>query len=131
MRHEIEFPFHRVIVCTEFTEDRTIHHFGWTPGVEKSEGERGEYGYDRAYFAHGLGKMVITEIARVRPPGFRERVIYTRTWIDPSGVEFGNPRLLRMTSGGNFKALLAGYRHPYEMTEMERADPLWSGEVAE
>ena len=130
MRHEVEFPFHRVVVCTELTEDRTIWHFGWKPGVEKLE-ERGEYGPYAAYFAHGLGRMVITEIARIRPPGFRERVIYTRTWIDPSGVPTGNERLLRITSSANFRALIAGYRHPYEMTEMERADPLWSGEVAE
>lgn len=125
-RYEVEFPFHRVIVCT--VHDHT--EFGWKPGVEKSE-ERGAHGSYMAYFAHGLGRMVITEIARVRPPGFRERVIYTRTWIDPSGLPMGNARLLRMTSGAHFKALVAGYRQPYEMTEMERADPLWSREVTE
>lgn len=130
MRHEVEFPFHRVIVCTVHDHTGTVHHFGWKPGVEKWE-ERGESGPYLVYFAHGLGRMVITEITRVRPPGFRERVIYTRTWIDPSGVSTGNERLLRMTSGANFKALVAGYRHPYEMAEMERADPLWSAEGTE
>lgn len=112
-RHEVEFPFARVPINTQWPKDYT-----WKPGVLTLK----EEGCKTYYEAHGMGKMIITEIARIRPEGYHERVIYTRTWIDPDGNAMGKPRKLLMTSTGAFRSLIAGYRYPFEMAERERDD---------
>lgn len=84
---------------------------GWRPGVE-FDSEAAYYG-DTGAAADGDGEMLLTVVSTHKPGKFPERVFYTRQWKDPDGRVFGKCAL-RMTTTGNFRKLLRGYRHEYE-----------------
>jgi hypothetical protein len=69
---------------------------------------------DHDTFADAIGTMVLTVVATFTPPGFPDRVFYTRRWRDPDGDEFGPVKQkLRCTSRAHFTALCKGYRHRF------------------
>ena len=77
---------------------------GWRPGCT-------------LYVADGVGSMVLDVVAVFKPGRFPERVFYTRRWINPDGREFGKTSTLRIATTGQFRRLLKGYRHQFEVCE--------------
>lgn len=82
----------------------------WRPGVEWRP-----VGPDSSdAFADGMGTISLTEVGRYKPPGFPERVFYTRKFTDPDGKVFGKNKL-HIASAVKFKRLCNGYAHEFEI----------------
>jgi len=106
-----EYPFVRA-KYDDFSGGEPIQTESWRPGVNfESDGFAG---HDAC--ADANGKVAYTVIAVFKPGSYPERVFFVRNWVDPDGKRFGKGNL-RMTTSQNFKALIRGYRHPYEMYE--------------
>lgn len=111
------YPFVRY-VADLIIEDGDYRTEGWRPGCTAEEDERDEHGYpSKVFVADGTGSMVLEVVATFKPGRFLERVFYTRRWIDPDGREFGKTSTLRVATTGQFRRLLKGYRHPFEVCE--------------
>lgn len=96
----VQFPFF-LTVGTAVDENGPYDFPSWRPGSEPDE--------DGAHY-HGEGFMVLTVVSVHKPGKYPPRVFYTRKWIDPQGKEFGKDNL-RVTSQGNFRRLVQGYRY--------------------
>ena len=111
------YPFVRY-VASLVGDDGCYQTEGWRPGCTREEDDPGEPGYQAwVYVADGTGSMVLDVVAIFKPGRFPERVFYTRRWIDPDGHEFGQTGKLRIATTGQFRRLLKGYRHPFEVCE--------------
>lgn len=86
----------------------------WRPGVEHDYVDE----YSSRTFADANGEVEYTVIAVFKPGRFPSRVFYTRTWVDPDGKRFGKQKL-HITTVQHFKTLIKGYRHEYEMSDLE------------
>jgi hypothetical protein len=84
----------------------------WKPGVEWDTNNFG----DSEAGADAVGEVVFTVIAVFKPGSYPPRVFFLRNWIDPDGRRFGRNNL-RMTTQQNFRKLIKGYRHDYEISE--------------
>lgn len=83
----------------------------WRPGVEHENISQ----YEDAYtFAEGVGEVIYTVIGVFKPGSYPTRVFFVRQWIDPEGKRFGSTKL-RITTQQNFRTLIKGYRHEYEL----------------
>jgi hypothetical protein len=113
------YPFVRYVANLLDEDDGNPYQTeGWRPGCTKEEDDLGEHGYQAwVYVADGTGSMVLDVVATFKPGRFPERVFYTRRWIDPDGREFGKTGKLRIATTGQFRRLLKGYRHPFEVSE--------------
>ena len=113
------YPFVRDVANLYDEDDgRPYQTEGWRPGCTTEEDDRDEHGYpSQVYVADGTGSMVLDIVATFKPGRFPERVFYTRRWIDPDGREFGKTGTLRIATTGQFRRLLKGYRHPFEVCE--------------
>lgn len=99
----VEFPWCKELAgCSGGKE-----WYRWRPGVRFEAG-------DGDAVADGSGDMLLTEIGRYTPPGYRERVFYTRQFVLPSGEAVGVPRL-KVIGAAGFTRLTRGYRYPYEV----------------
>ena len=103
----VEFPWHKTLTCS----DESGQYYDWRPGIRWEGGAE-----DREAFADGVGAMLLTEIGRYTPPGYRERVFYTRQFVRPSGEAVGHPKLRVMGAAG-FTRLRSGYRYGYEVVD--------------
>lgn len=97
-------------------------HETWVPGVNWEErASRRSPHYDPETYAEcdGIGEIEITVVSRYKPPGFRERVFYTRQWIDPDGKRFGAGKLFCVT-GPTFNRRKKGWwiPVPYELSDL-------------
>ena len=111
------YPFVRY-VASLVGDDGCYQTEGWRPGCTREEDDIGEPAYQSwAYVADGIGSMVLDVVAIFKPGRFPERVFYTRRWIDPDGREFGQTGKLRIATTGQFRRLLKGYRHQFEVCE--------------
>lgn len=113
------YPFVRY-VATLLDEDdgRPYQTEGWRPGCDfETDEDALPYFHVKDYFAHGTGSMVLDVVATFKPGRFPERVFYTRRWVDPDGREFGKTGKLQIATAGQFRRLLKGYRHPFEVCE--------------
>lgn len=86
----------------------------WRPGCEHETSNTG----DTWSFAHADGEVAYSVVATFKPDKYPTRVFYLRSWIDPDGKRFGKNNL-RITTTQNFRHLLKGYRHDYEIEEIE------------
>ena len=113
------YPFVRYVANLYDEDDgRPYQTEGWRPGcVFETDENASSYFPVKDYFAHGTGSMVLDVVATFKPGRFPERVFYTRRWIDPDGREFGKTGKLRIATAGQFRRLLKGYRHPFEVCE--------------
>ena len=113
------YPFVRYVANLYDEDDGHPYQTeGWRPGCTAEEDERDEHGYpSKVFVADGTGSMVLDVVATFKPGRFPERVFYTRRWIDPDGREFGKTSTLRVTTTGQFRRLLKGYRHPFDVCE--------------
>ena len=94
----------------------TIGRSGWRPGCTAEEDERDEHGYPPLVFvADGTGSMVLEVVATFKPGALPGARFHTRRWIDPDGREFGKTSTLRVATTGQFRRLLKGYRHRFEV----------------
>lgn len=85
----------------------------WRPGVEHEACE--PYG-DTYTFADRMGNVEFTVIGVFKPGSFPTRVFFVRQWIDPDGKRFGKNKL-RVTTAQNFRQLIKGYRHDFEIED--------------
>ena len=112
-----DYPFVRYVAAL-VGDDGYYQTEGWRPGCV-FETDENDFSYFpvKNYFAHGTGSMVLDVVATFKPERFPERVFYTRRWIDPDGREFGKTGRLRIATTGQFRRLLKGYRHSFEVSE--------------
>jgi len=111
--YKIKYPFVRTKYF-DFTCEDDAPKDGWRPGVEFASGDE----WDGCFYADGKGYQVLQVVDVHKPGKYRTRVFYTRSWIDPDGVEFNKPGLRIMAMSG-FKNLLKGYRYPEVFEEIE------------
>lgn len=97
---KVQFPF-VMEVATAVDEDGPYDVPSWRPGSKHDD--------DGAHY-HGVGFMILTVVSVHKPGNYPPRVFYTRKWIDPQGKTFGKNNL-RVTSQGNFRRLVQGYRY--------------------
>jgi hypothetical protein len=103
----VPFPWHKTLAWSHGGLD----WYRWKPGI------RWEDGYeDREAVADGMGAMLLVEIGRYTPPGYRERVFYTRQFVLPDGTPVGTPKL-RVIAAAGFTRLCKGYRYPVELVD--------------
>lgn len=69
---------------------------------------------DSEAVADGEGVMLMTVVSTHKPPGYPERVFYTRRWRSPVGKEFGRPKL-HIVTAEKFRRLARGYQHEYRV----------------
>lgn len=115
--HIVQYPFVRETIETPVFDEFDIwtlkESLTWRPGVRF---EQHDANCDADTIADALGRMRLRVIAVVKPGKYPERVFYTRQWQDPDGKLFGKTNL-RMTTTQNFRVLLRGYRHEYDLQE--------------
>lgn len=85
----------------------------WRPGVENCCDQ-----YSSWDEAHGDGEVIYSVVATFKPGKYPGRVFYLRNWVDPDGKRFGKNNL-RITTAQNFRELLKGWRHDYDLTDAE------------
>ena len=114
-----DYPFVRYVAdLLDEADGSPYQNDGWRPGCALETDENaGGYFPENHYVADGVGSMVLEVVATFKPGRFLERVFYTRRWIDPDGREFGKTSTLRVATTGQFRRLLKGYRHPFEVCE--------------
>lgn len=72
------------------------------------------YGDDTEYEADGVGEMILHLVSIHKPGKYPTRVFYTRRWKDPDGKVWGKKEL-KVTTQGNFRQMLKGFRHVYDL----------------
>lgn len=108
--YAVKYPFVREEV-TLFDVEGTHTKMSWRPGTHTQVDDDG---YERTTYAEGEGEMILMEIGTYKPPGYPERTFYVRQWRTPDGKVFGKKNL-RVTTTGNFKAMLRGFRYEYAL----------------
>lgn len=109
--HRAPYPFVRATYDIGDLENGPNEHPTWNPGVE-----RGASQYSDWCIADARGEVVYTVVALFKPASYPMRVFYLRHWVDPDGKKFGKGKL-RITTVQNFRTLIKGYRHDYEIEE--------------
>jgi hypothetical protein len=114
--YEVRYPFVRDVYQAV---DGDSEGFGyvkvptWKPGVRNED----VYPDDCIAVADGVGLMRLTVVSRHRPsPKYRERVFFTREFVDPDGRTFGKKQL-RMLGAQAFKRIATSFRVEYEMAK--------------
>lgn len=115
--HRAPYPFIRTTyeAMPDEPESAPVERPTWRPGVEHDNVE--PYGSTITY-ADRMGEVVFTVIGVFKPGSFPTRIFFVRKWVDPDGKVFGNNKL-RITTQQNFRQLIKGYRHEFEMSEYE------------
>lgn len=93
----------------------------WRPGTraEESADPNAYYGEQSVVnVADAMGAQELTVVGVYRPGRFPTRVFYTRQWRDPDGKSFGKTKC-RISTVPAFRAIVAGYRVPFEMIGKE------------
>jgi len=94
-----------------------VEYETWRPGVRwedrpdprASRSEYpGEFSHIQVPECDAVGSITITVVSRYRPPGFQERVFYTRQFTDPDGKTFGKGKLFCVTAN-TFKRRKKGW----------------------
>lgn len=112
--YQVAYPFSRdkYMAFPDDPEGMPVEKIGWRPGVIFDQMDDG----DAEAYADAMGSVIYTVVAVFKPGSFPERIFYTRHWIDPDGRRFGKGKL-RITTTQNFRVLLRGYRHHFDMAE--------------
>lgn len=104
----IDYPFVRA-TFQDFTEDGPCETPTWNPGVRRENvGPEG-----CGAFADGVGQSRFEVVGVFKPGRFPTRVFFTRTFISPTGGEFGRNKL-RICTLEKFRRLIKGYQYHYE-----------------
>lgn len=117
MIHEIAFPF----ILEEYDGIKDGEEFkgeSWRPGTRMCRGDEWEVWSE----ADAMGKMVLEVVSMHKPGKYPERTFYLRSFIDPTGRKFGKQKM-RVISSAGFKAMLRGYRHPYDVVGIDDERP--------
>lgn len=114
--YEVRYPFVRS-TYSRFDVDEegfgSVDEPTWKPGVRNED----VYPDDCIAVADGVGLMRLTVVSRHTPsPKYRERVFFTREWVDPDGRTFGK-KTLRMLGAQAFKRIATSFRVEYEMAK--------------
>jgi len=106
------YPFCRT-TWSEMDPDGTQDKPCWRPGTRYEQ-----YGYEgeTAVYADGVGEMRFMVVSLHKPPGFPERVFYTRQWVDPDGHIFGKNKC-HVSTKGVFKIKMRGYAEEFEVED--------------
>jgi hypothetical protein len=120
--YEVRYPFVRDVYQEPEADESGSGYVDvptWQPGI-RSEGISSESGCTHNE-ADGIGIMRLTVVSRHRPsPKYRERVFFTREWVDPDGRTFGKTTL-RMLGAQAFKTIATSFRVEYEMAKQGAA----------
>jgi len=96
----------------------------WRPGCHVYDNPDGGVSV-----AEGIGSCLFTVISVHRPGNYPERVFYTRKWKGPDGKVFGKNDL-KITTTGNFRRMLKGYRYDYDIELKEvSADSIYEEKI--
>lgn len=107
--YRVIYPFHKgKRELYDEAADARLEKEVWEAGVTWDQIDE----YEAIACADAVGTMVLVEIGRYTPPGYRERVFFTRYFIDPDGKEFGK-KDLRMVGAAKFRRLCQGFRFGY------------------
>lgn len=109
--HAVKYPFVREEVQLLDEEGGAYKKISWRPGTIT---ETDDEGYERTSIADGEGEMILMVVGTYKPLGYPERTFYIRQWRTPDGEVFGKKNL-RITTTGNFKTMLRGFRYEYEL----------------
>lgn len=115
---EVPYPFIRDTYIDHVRGDdgnwREVKVPSWAPGTNPAA-------YDEAV-ADGMGAMILSVVSTCQMPGrYPDRVFYTRQWRTPDGKVFGKAGL-RVATDTKFRALVAGFRFAFELTETTRKE---------
>ncbi|MDN8612740.1 hypothetical protein [Variovorax ginsengisoli] len=113
--HEIAFPFVKESYSGPMDGVVVDDADTWRPGTRREWSSGGDAYYqdvEEWWAADGHGKMVLQVVGRFKPGKYPERTFYLRSFIDPTGRQFGKDKL-RVISSAAFKRMLKGYRHEY------------------
>lgn len=88
----------------------------WRPGVREEENLLDE----RRTIADAVGAQELEVVSLHQPGKYQHRVFFKRQWVDPDGRRFGKPGL-KVATIRKFRALVAGYAHPYTVAATEKA----------
>lgn len=116
------FPFVRHTACIA-GEDGYEDVECWKPGTRFEDQRRylghGEYDETTRCVADGEGALRMTVVAVFTPPGFPQRVFYTRQWTDPDGKVFGKRKLMICVTSAFYRRA-RGYMYDYVVNGVER-----------
>jgi len=70
--------------------------------------------------ADAVGAQELEVVSLHQPGKYQHRVFFKRQWVDPDGNRFGKAGL-KVASIRKFRALVAGYAHPYSVAAPEKA----------
>jgi hypothetical protein len=122
--YEVRYPFVRDVYQAIEPADgddtfgvQVVERPTWKPGVRNED----VYPDDVVAVADGVGLMRLTVVSRHIPSQkYRERVFFTREYVDPDGRTFGKKRL-RMLGARAFANISRGFRVEYEMSKPQEA----------
>lgn len=86
----------------------------WVPGTRPTEEDHDDHQAD------AIGAQELEVVSLHQPGKYQHRVFFKRAWIDPDGNRFGKAGL-KVASIRKFRALIAGYAHPYTVAAPEKA----------
>lgn len=116
--YEVRYPFVR---STYHELDGDESGFGyvevptWKPGIRTEGGTDNLYREWTRHEADGVGLMRLTVVSRHTPSSrYRERVFFTREWVDPDGRTFGKKQL-RVLGAAAFRRIATSFRVEYEI----------------
>jgi hypothetical protein len=119
--YEVRYPFVRDVYQEHEADESGSGYVElptWKPGVRIEGGTDSQYREWTRNEADGVGLMRLTVVSRHRPSEkYRERVFFTREWVDPDGRTFGK-KALRMLGAQAFKAISTSFRVEYEMAKV-------------
>ena len=108
--HEVDYPFVRC-KATILNDEEPVRIDSWRPGTRFEV--YGNFG-ERNFEADAIGTRILTIVSIHKPGKFPERIFYTQKWRSPDGKVFGK-NALKVTTTGNFRLLLKGHRHGFEI----------------
>jgi hypothetical protein len=116
--YEVRYPFVRAVYHEVDGDSEGFSYVEvptWKPGVRTEGGTDSLYREWTRQEADGVGLMRLTVVSRHTPsPKYRERVFFTREWVDPDGRTFGK-RQLRVLGAAAFKRIATSFRVEYEI----------------
>ena len=110
----VTYPFVRVKISL-YDEDGLNEFDSWRPGTDS----RMIPPDDCEAYAHGEGHMRLTVVSTHKPGKYRERVFYTRKFIDPEGKEFGKGNL-HVCSIQKFRRIASAFYYDYVVDPDEK-----------
>lgn len=109
-------PGARFSVPYPYVRDDETGEPRWRPGTRPEQIATDEV----ENMADGVGAQELEVVSLHQPGKYQHRVFFKRQWVDPDGNRFGKAGL-KVASIRKFRALAAGFAHPYTVARPEKA----------